>query len=119
LFRHGFTDRFARVAKIAEELFFNFLLSPSKKQRDASKGRKLKIQALRAIESRVIYNPSRISSFLPLRPIALYVCRPLKGKHKTNILSALCGSAVNKAFNFNKKCLTTYCRISMFLSFNG
>jgi len=29
-----------------------------------------------------------------LKRIALYVCRPLNGKHKTTILCALCGSAV-------------------------
>ena len=55
LFRHGFTARFARVAKIAEELFFNFLLSPAKKQRDAGEGRKLKIQAHRATEPAFYY----------------------------------------------------------------
>jgi hypothetical protein len=36
----------------------------------------------------------------------------LNGKHKINILCALCGSAVKKALNFNKKCLNIYCRIS-------
>ena len=42
LFRHGLTARFARATKIAEKLFFNFLLSPAKEQRDESNGRKLK-----------------------------------------------------------------------------
>jgi hypothetical protein len=65
LFRHGFTARFAQVAKIAEELFFNFLLNLAKEQRDVNKGRKLKIQALRAIASRTIFNLSRISNSLP------------------------------------------------------
>jgi hypothetical protein len=75
---------------------FNFLLSPAKEQRDASKGRKLKTHALRAIGSRTIFNPSRISNFLRLRQIVLYVYRPLNGKHKTNIFCVLCASAVNE-----------------------
>ena len=66
----------------------------------------------RAIASRAIFNPSHISNSLPLRRIVLYVCRPLNGKHKINILCALCGSAVKKAFNFNKKCLNPSCCIS-------
>jgi hypothetical protein len=36
----------------------------------------------------------------------------INGKHKINILCVLCGSAVKKAFNFNKNCLNIYCRIS-------
>jgi hypothetical protein len=59
LFRHGFTARFARVAKIAEELFFNFLLSPAKKQRDVNKGSKLKTNALRTAASRAIFNKNK------------------------------------------------------------
>ncbi len=39
------------------------------------------------------------------------IAGPLNGKHKINILCALCGSAVKRAFNFNKKCLNSYCRI--------
>ena len=35
---------------------------------------------------------------------------PLNGKHKKNILSALCGSAVN--LNLNNKCLNNYGRNS-------
>ena len=65
LFRHGFTARLARAAEIAEELFFNFLLSPAKEQRDVNKGRKLKIQALRAIASCANVNLSRISNSFP------------------------------------------------------
>jgi electron transfer flavoprotein beta subunit len=34
----------------------------------------------------------------------LYVCRPPNGKDKIIILCALCGSAVNKKLNLNKKC---------------
>jgi len=49
--------------------------------------------------------PSRLSNFLRLGRIVLYVCRPLNGKHKTNILCALCGFAVNKILNLNRKCL--------------
>ena len=37
---------------------------------------------------------------------------PLNGKHKINILSALCGSAVN--LNLNNKCLYNYGHISKF-----
>jgi hypothetical protein len=78
---------------------FNFLLSPAKEQRDASKDRKLKTRGLRAIGSPTIFTPSRINNFLRLGRIVLYVCRPLNGKHKTNILCVLCGSAVNKRTN--------------------
>ncbi len=82
---------------------FNFLLSPAKEQRDASKGRKLKKHVLRAIVSHTIFTPSRIRNFLHLRRIVLYVCPPLNGKHKINILCALCVSAVNKILNLIKK----------------
>ena len=46
--------------------------------------------------------------------IALYVCRPLNGKHKTNNLCVLCASAVNT----NSACLNNYCRISNRLKVN-
>jgi hypothetical protein len=91
---------------------FNFLLSSAKKQRDVNKGRKLKTHALQAIGSPTIFTPSRIRNFLRLGRIVFYVCRPLNGKHKTNILCALCGSAVNKILNLIRKCLNNYCRIS-------
>ncbi len=91
---------------------FNFLLSPAKEQRDANKGRKLKTHALRAVGSPTIFTPSRTSNFLGLGRIVLYVCRPLNGKHKTNILCALCDSAVNKILILNRKCLNNYYRIS-------
>jgi hypothetical protein len=100
-----------------KDFSFNFLLGPAKEQRDASKGRKLKTHALRAIGSPTIFTPSRISNFLRLGRIVLYVCRPLNGKHKTNILCALCGSAVNKTLNLNRKRLNNYCRISNIQSF--
>jgi hypothetical protein len=98
LFWHGFTARFARAAEIAEGFFFSLSADPPKSAADR-KGRKLKTHALRAIGSRPILNPSRISNFLRLRQIVLYVCRPLNGKHKTNILCVLCASAVNKKLN--------------------
>jgi len=41
--------------------------------------------------------------------IALYVCRPLNGKHKTNSLSVLCAFAVN----INSACLNNFCLISI------
>ena len=75
---------------------FNFLQSPAKKQRDVNKGRKLKTHAFRKIVSPTIFTLLRIRSFLRLGRIVLYVCRPLNGKHKTNILCALCASAVKK-----------------------
>ena len=78
---------------------FNFLLSPAKEQRDASKGRKLKTHALRASVRRALI-PSHISDFLRMRRIVLYVCRPLNGKHKKTILCDLYGSAVIDAFKF-------------------
>ncbi len=75
---------------------FNFLLSLAKERWDVNKGRKLKTHTLRVIVSRAIFHVSRMSKFLGLRRIVLYVCRPLNGKHKISILCALCGSAVNK-----------------------
>ena len=36
----------------------------------------------------------------------------INGKHKITILCDLCGSAVKNAFNFNKKYLNIYARIS-------
>jgi hypothetical protein len=44
---------------------------------------------------RAIGIPARLSILLNLRRIVISVCRPLNGKHKINILCALCGSAVN------------------------
>ena len=50
--------------------------------------------------------------------ISTYKAGPLNGKHKINTLCALCGSAVKKVFNFNKKCLNIYCRISNIVTQN-
>jgi hypothetical protein len=59
---------------------------------------------------RVFFFPPRIADVLLFRRIALYVCRPLNGKHKKRNLGVLCGSAVN--IFFKKDCLNNYCRIS-------
>jgi hypothetical protein len=51
--RYEFTARFARVAEIAEELFYNFLLTRSHfaraKLSHGMEGRKLRAHALRTI----------------------------------------------------------------------
>jgi hypothetical protein len=38
---------------------------------------------------------------LGLKRMTSYVCRPLNGKHKKNILCALCATAVNKILDPN------------------
>ena len=78
----------------------------------SQEGQKVKTHTLRAIGSPTIFTPSRISNFLGLGRFVLYVCRPLNGKHKTKHLCALCGSAVNKILNLNRKYLNNYYRIN-------
>jgi hypothetical protein len=92
--------------------FFFLSLSPARKQWDVNRGKKLKTHAFRKIVSPTIFTLLRIRSFLRLGRIVLYVCRPLNGKHKTNILCVLCGSAVNNILNLNRKCLNNYYSIS-------